>query len=99
MEATIRPIRRFVLLLDDQPERIEGGVIVRQEIWRRTHLDYTVVRVGEKENVDFGQGDRVVLADPNVGRPVMTDGTVFRLVRVSDIIAVMTQGEAENEDD
>ena len=99
MEATIRPIRRFVLLLDDQPERIEGGVIVRQEIWRRTHLDYTVVRVGEKENVDFGQGDRVVLADPNVGRPVMIDGTVFRRVRVSDIIAVMTQGEAENEDD
>ena len=99
MEATIRPIRRFVLLLDDQPERIEGGVIVRQEIWRRTHLDYTVVRVGEKENVDFGQGDRVVLADPNVGRPVMIDGTVFRLVRVSDIIAVMTQGAAENEDD
>ena len=92
MEATIRPIRRFVLLLDDQPERIEGGVIVRQEIWRRTHLDYTVVRVGEKENVDFGQGDRVVLADPNVGGPVMIDGTVFRLVRVSDIIAVMTQG-------
>ena len=99
MEATIRPIRRFVLLLDDQPERIEGGVIVRQEIWRRTHLDYTVVRVGEKENVDFGQGDRVVLADPNVGRPDMIDGTVFRLVRVSDIIAVITQGEAENEDD
>ena len=99
MEATIRPIRRFVLLLDDQPERIEGGVIVRQEIWRRTHLDYTVVRVGEKENVDFGQGDRVVLADPNVGRTVMIDGTVFRLVRVSYIIAVMTQGEAENEDD
>lgn len=99
MEATIRPIRRFVLLLDDQPERIEGGVIVRQEIWRRTHLDYTVVRVVEKENVDFGQGDRVVLADPNVGRPVMIDGTVFRPVRVSDIIAVMTQGEAENEDD
>ena len=99
METTIRPIRRFVLLLDDQPERIEGGVIIRQEIWRRTHLDYTVVRVGEKENVDFGQGDRVVLADPNVGRPVMIDGTVFRFVRVSDIIAVMTQEEAENEDD
>lgn len=99
METTIRPIRRFVLLLDDQPERIEGGVIVRQEIWRRTHLDYTVVRVGEKENAGFGQGDRVVLADPNVGRPVMIDGTVFRLVRVSDIIAVMTQEEAENEDD
>lgn len=89
METTIRPIRRFVLLLDDQPERIEGGVIVRQEIWRSTHLDYTVVRVGEKENVDFGQGDRVVLADPNAGRPVMIDGTVFRLVRVSDIIAVI----------
>ena len=29
----------------------------------------------------------------------MIDGTVFRLVRVSDIIAVITQGEAENEDD
>ena len=99
MEATIRPIRRFVLLLDDQPERIEGGVIVQQDTWRRTHFDYTVVRGGEKENVDFGQVDRVVLADPNVGRPVMIDGTVFRLVRVSDIIAVMTRGEAENEDD
>ena len=91
METTIRPIRRFVLLLDDQPERTEGGVIVRQELLRRTNLDYTVVRVGEKENVGFGQGDRVVLADPNVGRPVRIDGTVFRLVRVSDIIAVVTQ--------
>jgi len=87
-EKFVRPIRRFVLLLDDQPEQTEGGIIVNRE-YTSSRMDRLVVRVGDKENVDFGQGDRVVLSDPNCGRRVMIDGTVYRLVRVADIIAVM----------
>ena len=89
MESTnfIRPIQRFVLLLDEQPEVVEKGVVVRRERGVGRH-DFVVVRVGEKENVDFGQGDVAVLADPNVGRRLMLDGVVYRLVRTSDIIAV-----------
>ena len=84
----VRPIRKFVLLLDDQPETVEGGVIVRRKFGTHHH-DFYVVRVGEKEQVDFGQGDRVLVEDPNAGRRVMLDGVVYRLVRVEDIIAVL----------
>ena len=59
MENKIRPIRRFVLVLDDPPDHVECGVVVLRGIGRRANLDYVVVRVGEDENVDFGQGDRV----------------------------------------
>ena len=86
-EITVRPIRRFVLLVDDQPEYVDGGIVVRKD-FGCDHMDF-VVAVGETETVDFGVGDRVVVRDPNVGRRVMLDGTVYRLVRVSDIIAVM----------
>lgn len=84
----LRPIRRFVLLLDDLPERTEDGIVLVSGLGT-VNMDYVVVRVGEKENVDFGPGDRVILKDPNVGRKVRVDGTVYRLVRVEDIIAVM----------
>ena len=84
----VRPIRRFVLLLDDQPETVEGGIIVRRK-FGTYHHDFYVVRVGEKEQVDFGQGDRVLVEDPNAGRRVMLDGVAYRLVRVADIIAVL----------
>ena len=84
----VRPIKRFVLLLDDQPETVEGGVVVRRQ-FGTYHHDFYVVRVGEEEQVDFGQGDRVLVEDPNAGRRVMLDGVVYRLVRVADIIAVL----------
>ena len=90
MENKIRPIRRFVLVLDDPPDRVECGVVVLRGIGRRANLDYVVVRVGEDENVDFGQGDRVVLSDPDAGRPVKLDGICYRLVRVDDIVAVLS---------
>ena len=83
----LRPIRRFVLVLDDQPETNEGGVIVHREMGC-SHMDFTVVAVGTTETVDFGVGDSVIVCDANVGRRVMLDGTVYRLVRVSDIIGV-----------
>lgn len=88
----VRPIRRFVMLLDEQPEVVEGGVIVRRERGVGRH-DFPVVRVGELEDVDFGQGDIAVLEDPNAGRRVMLDGIVYRLVRVRDIIAVVEADE------
>ena len=91
-ETTVRPIRRFVLLVDDQPEYVDGGIVVRKD-FGCDHMDFVVVAVGETETVDFGVGDRVVVRDPNVGRRVMLDGTVYRLVRVSDIIAVMESCE------
>ena len=84
----VRPIRRFVLLVDDQPETVDGGVIVRRE-FGNTYLDYYVAAVGEREECDFGAWDRVLLADPNAGRKVMLDGVVYRLVRVTDIIGVV----------
>lgn len=88
----VRPIKRFVLLLDDQPEYVDGGVVVRKD-FGCNHMDFIVVAVGEREDADFGTGDRVVVRDPNVGRRVMLDETVYRLVRVSDIIAVMESCE------
>lgn len=86
--ACLRPIRKHVLLLDDQEVQVENGVMVLR---RRgsPYLDYLVVRVGERENVDFGAGDRVVLSDPNAGRRVRIDGTVYRLVRTDDVVAVL----------
>ena len=89
---TVRPIKRFVLLLDDQPEYVDGGIVVRKD-FGGDHMDFIVVAVGEREDADFGTGDRVVVRDPNVGRRVMLDGTVYRLVRVSDIIAIMESCE------
>ena len=85
--ATFRPIRRFVLLLDDQPERDEGGVIVRSSGYDR--MDFVVVAIGDRETVEFGVGDRAVLADRYAGRRVMLDGVLYRLVRASDIVATV----------
>lgn len=88
MNLPVRPIRRFVLLLDDPEETVVGGVVVKTGIWR-TNMDYFVVRVGTDEKADFGQGDRVVLSSPNAGRKLRLDGINYRLVRTSDIIAVI----------
>ena len=87
--ATFRPIRRFVLLLDDQPERDEGGVIVRSSGY--DHMDFVVVAVGDRETVDFGVGDRVVLADRYAGRRVTLNGVLYRLVRAADIVAAVEE--------
>ena len=84
--ARLRPIRRHVLLLDDQEVQVEDGVTVLRK-WGTPYLDHLVVQVGTDEALDFGTGDRVVLSDPNAGRRVRLDGTVYRLVRVKDVIA------------
>lgn len=84
--ARLRPIRRHVLLLDDQGMQVENGVTVLRK-WGTPYLDHLVVQTGTDEDLDFGPGDRVVLSDPNAGRRVMLDGTVYRLVRVKDVIA------------
>jgi len=85
---TVRPIERFVLLADEPEETVENGVVVRRGLWS-PYLDFYVAAVGEREECDFGAGDRVVLADPNAGRKLRIDGAPYRLVRVSDIIGVL----------
>lgn len=95
-QITVRPIRRFVLLLDDQPGEFvtpEGLVVNRG--FDNVNLDYYVVSVGTNENCSFGSGDRVILGDPNAGRKVRLDGIVYRVVRVSDVIAVLESGRSE----
>ena len=89
MTLNIRPIRKHVLLLDDDPfETTEGGIVVKTGIWR-TNMDYYVLRVGTEEHADFGQGDRVILRTPDVGRKLKVDGVPMRLVRKEDIIGVV----------
>lgn len=88
MSEFVRPIRRHVLLVDDQPGPLEeNGVLVKRLDWACAHLDYVVARVGAEEDVEFGQGDTVILGKADAGRRVMIDGVLYRLVRVSDIIA------------
>lgn len=88
MELNVRPVRRFVVLLDDPDETVVGGVVVRTG-GRSQNLDYYVIRVGSEENASFGQGDRVVLADPWAGRKIKLDGIPLRVVRVQDVIGVI----------
>lgn len=89
MDLKLRPIKRFVLLLDDDPvETVVGGIVVKTGIWR-TNMDYAVLRIGTKEHVDFGQGDRVILRTPDVGRKLRLDGVPMRLVKVEDVIGVV----------
>lgn len=85
--ASVRPIKGFVVLLDEQDEAIEGGVVVRRGRGS-PYLDYLVVQVDGEGGVDYGVGDRVVLSDPNAGRRVRIDGVVYRVVRTDDIVAV-----------
>jgi co-chaperonin GroES (HSP10) len=94
MDFNIRPIRKHVILLDDQPSDYvdADGVLVDSSLGTN-HLDFYVVGVGTEEHVDFGKGDRVVLADENVGRKVRLDGVVYRVVRTADVIAVVGRGE------
>lgn len=84
----LRPLKRFILLLDDQPEFSDKGVIVKKG-FGNYHMDYLVVAVGTNETAEFGPGDRVILNDPNTGRKVYVDGILHRVVRLSDIIAVL----------
>lgn len=89
-EKQLRPIRRHVLLLDDERETVNGGVVVRRgECSFGMNLDYTVLRVGTEEKCGFGQGDRVVLCDPDAGRKLKLDGIPMRLVRVQDVIGAV----------
>lgn len=86
----VRPIRRFVLLVDDQTEWVDANGVLVASVLGTDNLDFYVAAVGTMEkDPGFGAGDRVVLADPNAGRKVRLDGVVYRVVRVSDIIAVM----------
>ena len=85
----VRPLKRHVLLLDDQEEStVSKGVLVKRGPWA-VNMDYYVIRVGAEENVDYGAGDRVVLAHPDRGRRLMLDGVKCRLVRTVDIIGVV----------
>lgn len=85
----LRPLSRFVLLVDDPDETLENGVMVRlPESGWRTHMDYAVAMVGAKEHADFGAGDRVVLRHPNAGRSLVWNGVPHRLVRMDDILGV-----------
>ena len=88
MELNVRPVRRFVILLDDPDETVVGGVVVKTD-GRSPNMDYYVVRVGSEEKAPFGQGDRVVLSDPWAGRKVRLDGIPLRVVRVQDVIGVI----------
>lgn len=83
----IRPVEPEIMLLDDQPIRREGGVVVEDRLDTCSHLDYMVVRVNGND-LGFGQGDTVVLSKPDAGRRIVLDGTVYRLVRPEDIVAV-----------
>lgn len=85
----LRPIRRFVLLLDDGEETVQGGVVVNRKYRFGMNLDFTVLRVGTGEKCGFGQGDRVVLRDPDAGRKLKLDGIPMRLVRADDVIGVV----------
>ena len=86
-----RPIRGFALLVDDPPETVENGVVVRlPESGWRTHMDYAVASVDPEDSEgSFGAGDRVVIRHPNAGRMVAIDGTPYRLVPVGDVLAVV----------
>lgn len=82
-----RPLKGFVLLVDDPLESTKDGVVVRVgEAGWRTYMDYVVAEAGTE--TAFGAGDRVVLAHPNAGRSVTLDGAPYRIVRSSDILAV-----------
>lgn len=82
----LRPISDHVLLVDEQPEAVEGGVIVDRTVGCG-RMDFVVAKA--PGGAGFGQGDRVVVSDPNAGRRVKLDGCVYRIVPVSDIVAVM----------
>ena len=79
-------------MLDTQDTQTDGGVTV---IRRRgsPYMDYLVV--ASAENLDYGPGDRVVVKDPNIGKRVRIDGTVYRLVREADIIGKLQETEHE----
>lgn len=82
----VRAIRGTVLLLDDQPETVQGGVVVRigSASWRR-NLDYLVASAGSDAK-GFGAGDRVLLRDASAGKSLFLDGVAYRLVKTSDVV-------------
>lgn len=86
--TNVRAPYGFALLYDDQPEYEEGGVAVRKGDGC-DHLDFVAVSVGGP--ADFGPGDRVVLSGPDVGRRVMMDMVVYRLVKVGDVVGTVEE--------
>lgn len=85
----IRPIKRFVLLLDDPADTVtDGGIIVHRDFGSDS-LDYYVLSVGTNERCPFDTGDRVIVSDPNCGRRLKIDGVPMRLVRVNEVIGVV----------
>lgn len=83
---TVKPIAGHVMLVDDQPVQTENGIIVSRS-FGCSHLDFIVAGVNDDDNFEFGQGDRVVISDPNVGKRVMIDGVTYRMVSADSIIA------------
>lgn len=82
----VRPISRFVILVDDPDMTMENGIIVRTPM-RRVNLDFTVVR---GSSPDFGVGDRVIIDDSLAGRKVKIDGVCYRIVNKRHIIGVVS---------
>lgn len=83
----VRPVRGYVYLLDDQPETVEKGVVVRRR-FGTFHHDFTVVAVGHGVE-SVRPGDVAVMKDPNAGRGFMADGIVYRIVKESELIGRM----------
>lgn len=82
----LRPLEGTVLLYDDQPLQERNGVLETMGANEARYMDYTVV-AGRGEG--FGPGDRVVVSAPAVGKRVVVDGTVYRLVKADDVLAVL----------
>ncbi len=87
--AFLHPLRRFVLLIDEQPKRTAGSLELPSAIMT-DRLDYVVAAVGSSEpDPGFGVGDTVLVDDPTAGRRVTLDGVRYRLVRASSVVGVV----------
>ena len=87
----IRPRRGTVIVYDDQPETLDGGVATSLPLGC-IHLDFPVVAMHPEDAPGFGVGSVVVLDDPNAAGDMdhrrMLDGVVYRAVPLEHVIAV-----------
>ena len=87
--AFLHQLRRFVLLIDEQPKRTAGSLELPSVIMT-DRLDYVVAAVGSSEpDPGFGVGDTVLVDDPTAGRRVTLDGVRYRLVKASSVVGVV----------
>lgn len=87
----IRPRRGTVIVYDDQPDTLDGGVATARE-FGCIHHDFPVVAVHPDDRPGFGVGSVVILDDPNVAGDMnhrrMVDGVVYRAVPLENVIGV-----------